>query len=97
MSAARGIREPIQEASVSVMEILGKGSTTLPWHLVASSCREAMAGEDQAVVKPTTMEPREAARAAPSSAMGRREEVMVAGMGAAYWLPVHPFLSTPHG
>ena len=51
--AARGIRDPIQEASASLTEMEEAGA----WS-------EAMAGEDQAEVKPTTREPSDTAIAA---------------------------------
>ena len=51
--AARGIKDPIQDASVSVM-VMGE----------AGAWSEAMAGEDQAEVKPTTREPSDTASAA---------------------------------
>ena len=40
-------------------------------YLLPSFCSEAIAGEDQAEVKPTTREPKEAAKAACSSESGR--------------------------
>lgn len=49
-SAARGIRDPIQEAWSSVTPS------------VPDDWREAMAGDDQAELNPTIRDPREAAR-----------------------------------
>ena len=51
--AASGIKDPIQEASASVTEMEEVGA----WS-------EAIAGEDQAEVKPTTREPSDTASAA---------------------------------